>query len=206
MVKLKKKIYEYTEVIMKLFAFVSAGVVLFNLVLLSANVVMRYVFKSPIKGTAEIVAMMMAWVAYSGMAYTLLRGGHMQLEALTEKVHGKAKHIVNLVVYGLASVMFILFTRASFHIFMRSLEIKEKSVASVTVYVFIGKCGTFIGWTLLAIQAVLMAIYCIQGIAKPDVYEPIGTYSDVPDEEAVNALVKDKLAKDSEQQKGGDGK
>lgn len=202
--KLKKRIYEYTEIIMKLFAFVSAGVVLFNLVLLSANVVMRYVFKSPIKGTAEIVAMMMAWVAYSGMAYTLLKGGHMQLEALSEKIHGRTKQVVNLIIYGLASVMFILFTRASFHIFMRSLAIKEKSVASVTVYVFIGKCGTFVGWTLLAIQAVLMAIYCIQGIIKPEEYEPIGVYSDVPDEEAINALVKDKLEADAKQKKGGE--
>lgn len=203
--KLKKRIYEYTEIIMKLFAFVSAGVVLLNLVLLSANVVMRYVFKSPIKGTAEIVAMMMAWVAYSGMAYTLLKGGHMQLEALSDKIHGRTKQVVNLIIYGLASVMFILFTRASFHIFMRSLAIKEKSVASVTVYVFIGKCGTFIGWTLLAIQAVLMAIYCIQGIIRPEEYEPIGVYSDVPDEEAINALVKDKLEADDKQKKGGEG-
>lgn len=202
--KMRKRIYEYTEIIMKLFAFVSAGVVLFNLVLLSANVVMRYVFKSPIKGTAEIVAMMMAWVAYSGMAYTLLKGGHMQLEALSDKIHGRTKQVVNLIIYGLASVMFILFTRASFHIFMRSLAIKEKSVASVTVYVFIGKCGTFIGWTLLAIQAVLMAIYCIQGIIKPEEYEPIGVYSDVPDEEAINALIKDKLEADDKQKKGGE--
>lgn len=189
----KKKLYEYTEVIMKLFAFVSAGVVIFNLVLLCANVVMRYVFHSPIDGTSEVVAMMMAWVAYSGMAYTLLKGGHMQLEALVEKVTGKPKHILNTVIYGLATIMFILFSRGSFNIFWRSWLIKEESVAAVTVYVFIGKCGVFVGWTLLAIEAALMTIYCIQGIMHSDKLEPIGVYSEVPDEDAVDALVKDKL-------------
>ena len=85
MTKSGKRLYEVTDKLMHLFAWLSAGIVLFNLVLLCANVFMRYVFNSPIKGTSEIVTMMMAWVAYSGMAYTMLNGKHMQLEALTEK-------------------------------------------------------------------------------------------------------------------------
>ena len=58
--------------------------------------------------------------------------------------------------------------------------IREESVASVTVYVFIGKFGTFLGWLLLAVQAVLMAVYCIQGILHPDKYEPIGVFLKSP--------------------------
>ncbi|MEE0515650.1 MAG: TRAP transporter small permease subunit [Emergencia sp.] len=70
MTKSLKRIYERPEKIMQLFAWLSAAIVLFNFVLLCANVFMRYAFHSPIKGTTEIVAMMMAWVAYMGMPYT----------------------------------------------------------------------------------------------------------------------------------------
>ncbi len=191
MTKSGKRLYEVTDKLMHLFAWVSAGIVLFNLVLLCANVFMRFAFNSPIKGTSEIVTMMMAWVAYSGMAYTMLNGKHMQLEALSEKVHGKAKHILNFFVYLLASIIFLFFIKASFDVFWQSWLIKEESVASVTVYVFIGKCGTFVGWVLLAIQTVLMTIYSALGIANAAKYEPIGVFSEIPDEEALKQLIKE---------------
>lgn len=191
MTKSLKRIYERPEKIMQLFAWLSAAIVLFNFVLLCANVFMRYAFHSPIKGTTEIVAMMMAWVAYMGMPYTLLTGKHMQLEAIFEKLHGRTKHIVSLIIYLLAAVLFIIFVKSSFDVFWQSWMIREESVASVTVYVFIGKFGTFLGWLLLAVQAVLMAVYCIQGILHPDKYEPIGVFSEIPDEEELQQLLKD---------------
>lgn len=191
MTKSGKRLYEVTDKIMHLFAWLSAGIVLFNLVLLCANVFMRYAFNAPIKGTSEIVTMMMAWVAYSGMAYTMLTGKHMQLEALSDRVQGRSKHILNLVIYLLASILFLFFIKASFDVFWQSWLIKEESVASVTVYVFIGKCGTFVGWTLLAIQTVLMTIYSVLGILHPDKYEAIGVFSEIPDEEALKQLIKE---------------
>lgn len=200
MTKSGKRLYEVTDKLMHLFAWVSAGIVLFNLVLLCANVFMRFAFNSPIKGTSEIVTMMMAWVAYSGMAYTMLNGKHMQLEALSEKVHGKAKHMLNFFIYLLASIIFLIFIKASFDVFWQSWLIKEESVASVTVYVFIGKCGTFVGWVLLAIQTVLMTIYSALGIANAAKYEPIGVFSEIPDEEALKQLIKEDTEKE------GDGK
>ena len=89
MLKNGERLYEITRKVMQFAAWISIAVVVFNLVLLSANVFMRYVFNAPIKGTSEIVTMMMAWVAYMGMAYTLLNEKHMQLEAIYEKLHGR---------------------------------------------------------------------------------------------------------------------
>ena len=62
--------YEKPELLMKFFGWVSAGVMLFNMVLICCDVFMRYVFNSPIQGATEIVTMLMAWVAYAGMAHT----------------------------------------------------------------------------------------------------------------------------------------
>ena len=82
---------------MKLFGWVSAGVMLFNMVLICCDVFMRYAFNSPIQGTTEIVTMLMAWVAYAGMGYTLLKGQHMQLGAVYDRLHGRIKHIFSFV-------------------------------------------------------------------------------------------------------------
>lgn len=213
MLKNGKPLYEITRKLMKFAAYISIAVVVFNLVLLCANVFMRYIFDSPIKGTSEIVTMMMAWVAYMGMAYTLLNGKHMQLEALYEKLQGKAKHIASFLIYLLATILFLFFVKASFDVFWQSWTIKEESVASVTVYVFIGKLGTFVGWVLLAVQATLMTVYSALGLAKPEKYEPIGAFTEIPDEKALEQLLNDEVMnrasengedKLKESEKGGD--
>ena len=94
--------YEKPELLMKLFGWVSAGVMLFNMVLICCDVFMRYAFNSPIQGTTEIVTMLMAWVAYAGMGYTLLKGQHMQLGAVYDRLHGRIKHIFSFFIYLLA--------------------------------------------------------------------------------------------------------
>lgn len=205
MTKSGKRIYEIPGPLLYAFTWVSAGVTIFNLILLTANVVMRYGFGDPIKGTPEIVTMMMAWVAYSGMAYTLMTGKHMQLEALYEKLQGRAKHIACFFIYLLATVLFCFFIKASWDVFWKSWLIKEESVASVTIYVFIGKCGAFVGWVLLAVEAALMTIYSALGMANPDKYDPIGAYTEVPDDEAIAGLIKDQLEA-QEAQAGGEEK
>lgn len=213
MLKNGKPLYEITRKLMKFAAYVSIAVVVFNLVLLCANVFMRYIFDSPIKGTSEIVTMMMAWVAYMGMAYTLLNGKHMQLEALYEKLQGKAKHIASFLIYLLATILFLFFVKASFDVFWQSWTIKEESVASVTVYVFIGKLGTFVGWVLLAVQATLMTVYSALGVVNPEKYEAIGAFTEIPDEKALEQLLNDEVMnrasenggdKLKESEKGGD--
>ena len=69
---------------------------------------MRYAFNSPIQGTTEIVTMLMAWVAYAGMGYTLLKGQHMQLGAVYDRLHGRIKHIFSFFIYLLATILFVV--------------------------------------------------------------------------------------------------
>ncbi|WP_209346194.1 TRAP transporter small permease subunit [Flavonifractor sp. AGMB03687] len=183
--------YEKPELLMKLFGWVSAGVMLFNMVLICCDVFMRYVFNAPIQGATEIVTMLMAWVAYAGMGYTLLKGQHMQLGAIYDKLQGRTKHIISLIIYVLASILFIVMIKASWDQFWASWLIKEKSVAAVTVYVFIGKFGTFLGWLLLAIQSLFMSVYCVVGVIYPNRVDHILIKSELPSQEDLSAFGSD---------------
>ena len=184
------KIYERTAPIMKFFAGVCAVIMLLNFVLICSDVFMRYAFNSPIKGTTEVVTMLMAWVAYMGMPYTLLCGKHMQLGAVYDRLRGRKKHISSFFIYMLATVIFFIFMKSSWNVFWSSWLIREKSVASVTVYVFIGKFGTFLGWLLLAIQAMLMMIYSMMGTFNPQM-EAIGIKSEIPTDEELGVFDKE---------------
>ena len=78
------------------------------------------------------------------MGYTLLKGQHMQLGAVYDRLHGRIKHIFSFFIYLLATILFVVMIKASWDQFWASWLIKEKSVAAVTVYVFIGKFGCFL--------------------------------------------------------------
>lgn len=78
--------------------------------------------------------------------------------------------------------------KASWDQFWASWLIKEKSVAAVTVYVFIGKFGCFLGWLLLAIQGAFMTVYCAVGIARPNQVDPILIKSELPSEDELGAF------------------
>lgn len=184
----QRALYEIPERIMQFFAWISAAVMLLNMILIACDVFMRYVFNSPIKGATETATMLMAWVAYAGMAYTLLKGQHMQLGAVYDKLHGRTKHIASFLIYLLATILFVVMIKASWDVFWASWLIKEKSVASVTVYVFIGKFGAFLGWVLLAIQGAFMTVYCALGVVNPERYAPILIKSELPTEEELGGF------------------
>ncbi|UQT50149.1 hypothetical protein M5E87_11710 [Flavonifractor plautii] len=114
------------------------------------------------------------------MGYTLLKGQHMQLGAVYDRLHGRIKHIFSFFIYLLATILFVVMIKASWDQFWASWLIKEKSVAAVTVYVFIGKFGCFLGWLLLAIQGAFMTVYCAVGIARPNQVDPILIKSELP--------------------------
>ena len=186
--KNQRRLYEFPELLMRIFAWVSAAVMLANMILIACDVFMRYVFNSPIKGATETATMLMAWVAYAGMAYTLLKGQHMQLGAVYDKLQGRTKHIASFLIYLLATILFIVMIKASWDVFWSSWTIKEKSVASVTVYVFIGKFGAFLGWVLLAVQSAFMTVYCALGSINPERYAPILIKSELPTEEELGGF------------------
>ncbi len=171
------------EMLMKSFAWICAGVMVFSMALICCDVFMRYLFNSPIQGATEVCTMMMAWIAYSGLAYGLMTGQHMQLGAVYDKLKGRTAHIMSFLIYLLGFLLYAVMSYASFKLFYASYLINEKAVAAVTVYVWIGKLGAAVGWVLLGIQSIFMVAYCLIGIVHPKTTVQILRKSDLPTEE-----------------------
>jgi TRAP-type C4-dicarboxylate transport system permease small subunit len=179
----KIPLYLKPEKFIKFFAWVCAGVMLFNMMLITCDVLLRYLFNSPIQGATEVATMMMAWIAYTGLAYALMTGQHMQLGAIYDKLTGRKLFVFSFVIYLFGLILYCLMSYASFKLFWSSYLINEKAVAAVTVYVWIGKFGAVLGWVLLAIQSVFMVAYSIEGIMHPETTAPIFHKSELPDHE-----------------------
>ena len=191
--------YEKPELLMKLFGWVSAGVMLFNMVLICCDVFMRYAFNSPIQGTTEIVTMLMAWVAYAGMGYTLLKGQHMQLGAVYDRLHGRIKHIFSFFIYLLATILFVVMIKASWDQFWGLLADQREVGGRRDGVCIHRKFGCFLGWLLLAIQGAFMTVYCAVGIARPNQVDPILIKSELPSEDELGRVW---CGRDAERGKG----
>lgn len=65
---------------------VSTLLVIVILVILTANIVARYFFNSPIRWTEEISLLCFTWLGYLTTSYTLSNDGHVRFTAVTDKL------------------------------------------------------------------------------------------------------------------------
>ena len=105
------------------------GIIIFVLVLFATvNVLGRWLFDLPISGYIDWVEQSMAFMAFLGIAYTQREGGHIRMDMLVSRLHGRSLWIVELI----SSVFMLLITLAliygSYLHFWRAYSIGDSSL------------------------------------------------------------------------------
>lgn len=92
------------------------GVIMLMLMMLmvTADVVARFVFNAPIEGVYEAVELMMAVVYCYGIAYTQRGKKHISVRLFVEKMPPRTAGVVKLIVAVLCFILCILITWQSF--------------------------------------------------------------------------------------------
>lgn len=85
-------------------------------VLLTADVVMRYVFNRPIQGVAEVAMLSTVWLVYLSASGISRRGGHISLDLLTSRFGARGRAIFDIVaeVLTIAVLSVILVTAVDY--------------------------------------------------------------------------------------------
>ncbi|MBA7616639.1 hypothetical protein ES703_23937 [subsurface metagenome] len=65
--------------------------------MITADVVLRYVFNRPTQFTTEVTGYLMVAVTLLGLAYTLMKGKHIRIEVLTSRLRPRPRKILDLV-------------------------------------------------------------------------------------------------------------
>ncbi|MDD5702015.1 MAG: TRAP transporter small permease, partial [Dehalococcoidales bacterium] len=82
-----------------------SGIFIFlMMVLTTADVFLRYIFNSPIKGNLELQTMMMVAVVFFGLAWVQAKRGHIRMEVISSRLSGPNQEILNL----LGDVLFLV--------------------------------------------------------------------------------------------------
>jgi len=87
----------------------SAVFIVITMLLTTLDVVLRYIFSSPIQGVYELESMMLVAIAYLGLSYIQSKRSHVAMDVLSANVHGPGKLVLNLlndVIFLLIGVLF----------------------------------------------------------------------------------------------------
>ena len=105
------------------------GIIIILLVLFATvNVLGRWLLDMPISGYIDWVEQSMAFMAFLGIAYTQREGGHIRMDMLVSRLHGRSLWLVELI----SAIMMLLVTLAliygSYLHFWRAYSLGDSSL------------------------------------------------------------------------------
>jgi TRAP-type mannitol/chloroaromatic compound transport system permease small subunit len=130
------------------------------------DVVARYAFNAPTQWAYEVGYMMMGTHALLGMAYTLREGGHIRIEAFTQKFSQATKALVDLLGYliVLPCLCWVTWSLWSYWIgAFRSGELSGQSAWNPVIWPF--RLVFFVAFVLLVLQIAAEMIKAILFLA-----------------------------------------
>lgn len=108
--KISKGLTVVVEPLSRVINYVGAGVLAVMMFLTATDVILRYVFNRPLKGSFEITSFLMAIVIPFAMAYCAVKKGHISVDILVTRFPKRAQAIVSSIVYLISLGLLSLIT------------------------------------------------------------------------------------------------
>ncbi|MEW6667178.1 MAG: TRAP transporter large permease subunit [Thermodesulfobacteriota bacterium] len=89
---------------------IGQGILALMVLLITADVVLRYAFNRPIKGSYEVVELMLVVIVYLGLAFVQIKKAHISVNMVTDKLSPRAVSILESATYLLCLGIFVLIT------------------------------------------------------------------------------------------------
>jgi TRAP-type C4-dicarboxylate transport system permease small subunit len=137
------------------FGLASEGVVFLLMLLVTAEIIGRHVFGTPIPGQVEMATLSLIVILYLGLSYTQLEGGHIRVDILTSRIKGRKRELFGAFAAFLClipSVMMLLATAERARI---SVIGKEFVAGVINFPVWPGRCAVTLGFALLCLTLVI---------------------------------------------------
>lgn len=123
-----------------------------------SNVIMRYIFKSPLQGIEEYSAYLMLVVVYMGLAYAMRLGRHINVEVairwLPKRARGGLEVVVSMVGLALMSVYFWF----AWQLFMSNLQHGVRSIDVSGIPMWIPQIFVWLGLLFLCLEMVTRTV------------------------------------------------
>lgn len=154
------KILNGSAVISGFFIFVTA-------VLVSYEVIMRYVFSSPTVWTFDVTIFLILYSAYIGSGYNLKEGKHVSVEFLVQRLARYKRFSLALgVVTNLASIFFwVMVSWRAFEEGIMAYRLSEVTLSYLRFPLTIPLFAIFLGGLLILVQTLRDLVRQVAGLA-----------------------------------------
>lgn len=98
----------------RLFNYIGVCFILFMMFFTASDVLLRYLFNSPIEGAYEAIELMMAISFCFGIAYTQRQKGHVSVDLLTQRLNERRQTYLKFIVSLISFLLCLLITWQSF--------------------------------------------------------------------------------------------
>ena len=140
------------ELIDKLLVFISIALFIVLISLMSTQILLRYVFHSPIRGVIIYSNLIFTWLAYLGCAFVARDNCHLRVEYFIDKFPNKIVSILNAIYKFLPLGFLIILIKPiiKFHEFQKGI-----TVAGVGFPVLYFTYAFIVGFSLIAIYTII---------------------------------------------------
>jgi len=96
--KLFKKLDRIFDGTVSIFAALSGVVLVFAMLLINADVIMRYFIKKPIAWSVEISGYALVWLTFLGTAWVLRKDGHVKMDMVIKRLKPRGQAMLNSII------------------------------------------------------------------------------------------------------------
>ena len=121
------------------------------MLLVSAEIVARHIFNSPIPGHVEAATLSLVLILYLGLAYAQLMHAHVRVEIFIFRVKGKKREILESLTLFLSLIPSVLMLWATAQKAIVSVKGREFVSGVANFPVWPGRCAVAFGFILLSL-------------------------------------------------------
>lgn len=143
--------------------FITSGVLIFLTVMIVVDVFLRFVFNSPLPASVESTELMMPYIVFFPLAYTLAKGGHVRISLFADLGGPKTTKAFNVIAALIGLFFCILLTYEGWLHFWESFIIREEMLAIIKLPWWVGKFAMPVGFFFMGIGYLLNIINEIIG-------------------------------------------
>ena len=141
--------------LLKVLNYVSVIIIFLTSIWISADVVGRYIFNSPIPGTVELIKTGILAIVFCAIPYTLQRGRHIRTEVLVRHFPPAIIELCNALGSLIGAVIFALVCYFGWQVAWQAWLVKEFEGVQLRVPTYPSRFIMVLGSSLLVIQFII---------------------------------------------------
>lgn len=107
------KKFSFKKLILNLDCVITCVTLFACVFLVNLNVIMRYIFNSPIQWCEEVVTALFVWTVFIGSAYAYRKHAHLGVDIVVNLFHGKVRDTIQFIVSLIELAVLVMLTTIS---------------------------------------------------------------------------------------------